>query len=214
MSDLDHIRREYALKGLDREDLLDSPVALFQRWFQDALDAKVHEPNAMTLATVQSDGRPAARIVLLKGLDERGFCFFTNYDSDKGLQLSERPVASLVFFWPEMERQVRVEGPVGRVSTEESEDYFHKRPRGAQIGAWASDQSRVIPDRAWLEGRMKELEKRFENEEVIPLPEHWGGFRVTPEKIEFWQGRPNRLHDRFRYSLDESQEWRIERLSP
>ncbi len=213
MSDIDHIRQEYALRGLNRSELAESPIQMFDQWFGDALAAKVPEPNAMTLSTVRGSGRPSSRIVLLKGVDVRGFSFFTNYNSGKGKELEALPFAALTFFWPAMERQVRVEGRVEKVSRDESLEYFSKRPRGAQVGAWASDQSSVVPDREHLDARMKEFEERFD-EGGVPLPDHWGGYRVVPDLVEFWQGRPNRLHDRFRFTLEKANDWKIERLSP
>jgi pyridoxamine 5'-phosphate oxidase len=184
----------------------------FARWFGDAHRAELLEPNAMTLATATPDGEPSARIVLLKGADERGFAFFTDYRSRKGQDLEANPRAALVFHWGELERQVRITGAVSRVSREESEAYFRSRPRGSRLGAWTSQQSSVIPSREALEERLGKMAARFDGSDV-PLPPHWGGFRVRPDTIEFWQGRESRLHDRIRY-VREGGVWRIERLSP
>jgi len=198
---------------LFERDLAPRPVAQFERWYRDALAANAAAPDAVTVATATKDGVPSARMVLFKGADERGFVFFSNYESQKARELAENPRAALVFYWPELHRQVRVTGPVTRVGTGESEAYFRTRARGSQIGAWSSPQSRVIPNREALESLVTGVESRFAGEE-LPLPPHWGGFRVTPESIEFWQGRPNRLHDRLRYTRDVDGSWRIERLAP
>ena len=213
MNELPHLRKDYTLAGLRREDLAADPIAQFRSWFEDALKANVTEPNAMTLATVDREGNPDARIVLLKGLDDRGFHFFTNYESAKAQELEAHPVAALVFHWVSMERQVRVRGSVERLTAADTEAYFKTRPRGSRLGAWASEQSRVIPDRSTLEQRLAELEKRFPGEEV-PVPPFWGGFAVRPRAIEFWQGRSSRLHDRFRYHRTAGGDWQIERLAP
>ncbi|GAA4454755.1 pyridoxamine 5'-phosphate oxidase [Nibrella saemangeumensis] len=207
------LRREYTLNGFDVADVLPDPVPQFTRWFEAALQAGVPEPNAMHLSTVSADGRPAGRIVLLKELSEGGFVFYTNYTSRKGSELTGQPVAALTFFWPELERQVRIEGHVGKVSDEESDAYFRVRPRGSQIGAWVSHQSEVIAGRQVLEDNWRELEGRFAGQDV-PRPPHWGGFRLMPDTVEFWQGRPSRLHDRIRYRLDGEARWVIERLAP
>jgi pyridoxamine 5'-phosphate oxidase len=206
------LRREYALARLDEEDVSPDPIAQFSRWFSEALAAEVEEPNAMVLATATPDGAPSARVVLLKGFDERGFVFFTDYRSLKGSELDANPRAALVFRWSELERQVRITGGTARTSEEESGAYYRSRPPGSRLGAWVSHQSRPIASRAVLERGLAEVERRFADGE-IPLPPHWGGYRVRAEAIEFWQGRPNRLHDRIRY-LREGTSWRIERLAP
>jgi pyridoxamine 5'-phosphate oxidase len=206
------LRREYAATRLDESDVDPNPMRQFARWFGDAHRAELLEPNAMTLATATPDGEPSARIVLLKGADERGFAFFTDYRSRKGQDLEANPRAALVFHWGELERQVRITGAVSRVSREESKTYFRSRPRGSRLGAWTSQQSSVIPSREALEERLGKIAARFDGSDV-PLPPHWGGFRVRPDTIEFWQGRESRLHDRIRY-VREGGVWRIERLSP
>ena len=210
-TDLAALRTEYRKARLDRGDLPSDPIAAFQRWFAEAERAKVAEPTAMTLATVGSDGTPSARIVLLKGLDGGGFTFYTDFRSRKGHDLDAHPRACLLFFWPELERQVRIIGEVTLVAESEAEAYFKSRPLGSRIGAWASQQSSVIPDRGWLDSRIAEAQAKFG--EDPPLPPHWGGFRLAPDELEFWQGRESRLHDRLRYGKDETG-WTIERLSP
>jgi pyridoxamine 5'-phosphate oxidase len=208
------LRREYARARLDEADVSHDPLVEFARWFAEAQEAKVPEPTAMTLATSTSEGLPSARIVLLKGFDERGFVFFTDYRSRKGAELEANPRAALVFWWGELERQVRITGGVALASHEESERYFRTRPLGSRLGAWASHQSRIIPGRTALEADLKEVEARFQDGNV-PLPPHWGGYRVVPDTIEFWQGRENRLHDRIRYLRESGAKgWRVERLSP
>lgn len=211
--DIAALRHDYVARGLRRADLDPDPIRQFERWFTEAAAAEIRDVNAMTLATATPDGHPFARIVLLKGIDERGFVFFTNYRSDKGRQLEANPRAALILFWVQLERQIRVEGAVEKTSRAESEAYFHSRPPGSQLGAWASEQSEPVPDRAALEAQLADARARF-GEGPAPLPEHWGGYRVKPTMIEFWQGRTNRMHDRFRYARQENGSWLIERLSP
>jgi pyridoxamine 5'-phosphate oxidase len=207
------IRKDYKLKSLLEKDVDANAIKQFGIWWQEALNSEIDEVNAMTLATASADGIPAARIVLLKGYDEQGFVFFTNYESFKGSQLAENPRACLVFFWKELERQVRITGLVEKVSGEESDAYFNSRPEGSRIGAWASPQSQVIENREWLEEREKKLSRDFSTQS-IKRPAHWGGYRVKPICIEFWQGRPSRLHDRLQYTLQGENVWTIERLAP
>jgi pyridoxamine 5'-phosphate oxidase len=213
-SSIADLRQNYTLAGLSETDVAADPIQQFQVWFQQALDANLIEPNAMTLATATPDGKPTARIVLLKGISERGFVFYTNYESQKGQQLIANPYAALVFLWDKLERQVRIEGKVEQLQLEESEAYFHSRPRASQLGAWVSDQSRVIGDRDILEQKLTDLKAQYTEDTTIPLPPHWGGFRVIPNRIEFWQGRPSRLHDRLVYDLQTDGGWKIERLAP
>jgi pyridoxamine 5'-phosphate oxidase len=210
--DLAALRRSYALSSLDEADADHDPIRQFERWFADALSAEVLEPNAMTLATASRDGVPSARIVLLKEVDARGFVFFTDYRSRKAAEVTENPLAALTFLWKEIERQVRVTGAVTRVTEEESNAYFRSRPIGSRLGAWASHQSSTIGSRTELEERLRIVSARFGDGDV-PLPPHWGGFRLVPHEIEFWQGRPDRLHDRLLYRHG-SHGWSIARLSP
>ena len=230
------IRREYSLSGLSRNDLESDPIAQFRKWFDQAAGNRSGggfrrffiglyksvllvtgtEPtdlNAATLATADKNGRPSARIVLLKGVDDRGFIFFTNYNSRKGRELAENPHAALVFYWSDLERQVCVAGTVGKLSQEESEAYHHSRPKGSRLAAWASQQSTVIPNRAVLEKAWNELKGKYTGE-WVPIPPYWGGYVMSPERIEFWQGRPSRLHDRFCYTKQSDNSWQIDRLSP
>lgn len=212
MTSFASLRKDYALAGLLEKDLARDPFRQFDRWFQEAEAAKVIEPNAMTLATATADGTPSARTVLLKGVDGRGFVFFTNYESRKGRELAANARASLVFPWLALERQVIVAGTVASVSREETDAYFQSRPLGSQLGAWASAQSTVVPSRASLEDNLKAIETRYAGTRV-PTPPHWGGYRVAPLTVEFWQGRRNRLHDRLRYRRT-GEAWVIERLAP
>ena len=210
---LSDLRRDYTLAGLTEADLDPDPIAQFHAWFDESQVARGAEPNAMSVATVDGSGRPSVRTVLLKGLDERGFVFYTNYESAKGRALAENPRAELLFYWAELERQVRIAGRVEKTSRDETEAYFRSRPIGNQIGALVSPQSQVIPSRDVLEQRYAELECEYEAGDV-PLPDYWGGFRVEPETIEFWQGRQSRLHDRLRYRRDDRGAWVVERLAP
>jgi pyridoxamine 5'-phosphate oxidase len=206
------IRKEYKLRSLLENDVDPDPVRQFQQWWNEALTSRIEEPNAMTLATSNSKGKPAARIVLLKGLSNDGFVFFTNYESRKGKELKENPFASLLFFWKELERQVRVEGTISKVSEEKSNEYFSSRPAASKLGAWSSPQSSVIKSRDELDENVKKYQQQF-GEGNIPKPQHWGGYVVKPNLIEFWQGRPSRLHDRIQYTL-KNDGWIIERLAP
>ena len=206
------LRKDYSLAGLAEKDLSRDPFRQFDKWFQEAEAAKIPEPNAMTLATTR-DGRPSARTVLLKGVDGRGFVFYTNYESRKGRELDASPRAALLFPWVALERQVIIEGSVTKVSREEAEAYFHSRPLLSQLGAWVSQQSAIISGRKVLEDTMKELEKKYAGT-VVPLPPHWGGYRVAPEIVEFWQGRRSRLHDRLRFRRGDDGGWIVERLAP
>lgn len=207
------MRKEYTWSGLSEEEVDADPLRQFETWLQQAVAANLPEPNAMTLATATPDGQPSARMVLLKAFDASGFTFFTNYESRKGRELMDNPRAALLFFWSHLQRQVRIEGTVERVSEDESDAYFRSRPLGSRLGAWASAQSEVITGRTVLEERMREMVQRFASGDV-PCPPYWGGFRVRPLTIEFWQGRPDRLHDRLRYQRVQPAGWRIERLSP
>ncbi|HEY5752848.1 MAG TPA: pyridoxamine 5'-phosphate oxidase [Chthoniobacterales bacterium] len=214
MIDPAELRREYARAGLRRSEMDPDPFREFAKWFDAAVASGNAEPNAMTLSTTNIDGFPSSRTVLLKVFDARGFCFFTNYGSRKARELAENPRASLTFFWYNLERQVSIAGSVERTSSEESAKYFHSRPRGSQLGALVSTQSEIIPNRAFLEQRLAELEAQYAGFNEIPLPDFWGGFRLKPVRFEFWQGRPNRLHDRFQYVLTDAGSWQMDRLSP
>lgn len=210
---LAELRTEYSLSELNKASVDPDPFRQFQRWLHEAIEAELPEPNAMTLATVKTDGTPTARVVLLKDLDATGFVFFTNYLSDKGRQLAANPQAALVFLWLELERQVRIEGRIGLVTSEEAAAYFRSRPRNSQLGALASQQSRVVENRRLLEQRFEELDRQYADCD-IPMPAHWGGYRLLPTLFEFWQGRPSRLHDRLRYRLQPDGGWLLERLEP
>lgn len=213
MPDLASIRKEYAHAQLDEKSMARDPLTQFQNWLAQALAADLPEPTAMNLATVSSHGRPSARTVLLKGVTETGFCFYTNYQSQKGRELDDHPFCALTFFWPELERQVRVEGTVARLSEQASEAYFQSRPRASQVGAWVSPQSTPLADRSILEQRLAEIEKRFAGVDPLPKPRQWGGYEVKPLRVEFWQGRPSRLHDRIVYQRSETG-WSVFRLAP
>jgi pyridoxamine 5'-phosphate oxidase len=213
--DLGRLRREYGDAGLDTPDLADDPIEMFRRWFDATVEAGLHEPNAMVVATVSADGRPSVRLVLLKGLDERGFVFYTNLESRKGHDIDANPAVSLLFPWHDLQRQVRVEGLASRVSPEEDEAYFASRPRGSQLGAWASPQSEVVSSRSALDERYGGVLARFADADAVPLPPFWGGFRVAPEAVEFWQGRKGRMHDRLVYRRGSAADgWTVERLAP
>jgi pyridoxamine 5'-phosphate oxidase len=212
--DIASLRRNYALQTLSETDVLHDPISQFAVWFEEALNSRLLEPNAMTLATATREGRPSARIVLLKGFDKQGFVFYTNYKSRKGEELAENPQAALLFTWLELERQIRIEGVVEKVTPEESKTYFQSRPKDSQIGAWASPQSRVVEKREALEKRVAELRKEFSEAKALPLPPFWGGYRLKPSRIEFWQGRESRLHDRICYTRVGEESWKIERLAP
>ena len=210
--DASSLRREYTRAGLHETDMDPDPIVQFQRWFGNVINANLHEPNAMILATATSEGLPSARTVLLKGYDERGFVFYTNYEGRKARELDANPACALLFYWGELERQVRIEGRAGRLPGRESDAYFATRPRGSRLGAWASEQSRTVEDRSILEERVHALEAEYEERE-ISRPPFWGGYRVEPDSIEFWQGRENRLHDRLVYRSSGGG-WKMERLQP
>lgn len=208
------LRKDYSKKHLDFNQVVDNPIDQFRNWFEEAKNSEVPEPNAMTLATATPEGIPSARIVLLKAINESGFIFYTNYKSQKGKELAKNPHAAVVFLWHELERQVRIEGVIKKVSRKNSVAYFQSRPKKSQMGSSVSMQSKVIKDRSVLEENMDVLYKKYENEEVLPCPRHWGGYLLEPTAVEFWQGRRSRLHDRIRYKLMKSGKWKIERLAP
>ena len=207
------LRKEYSRSTLDFSNVMKDPVQQFEKWFDEAVQSGITEPNAMHLATVDEHGKPSSRIVLLKGIESNKFIFYTNYQSKKGRELEQNPACALTFFWPEIERQVRVEGVADRVDTKLSDEYFQSRPRGSQIGAWASPQSTIIKDRDILDQRAQQMEKKFELEKALPRPNQWGGFQIDPLMIEFWQGRPSRLHDRIQFTKVDG-EWKVNRLAP
>jgi len=213
MYDLSKLRSEYLKASLDVSSILPDPIQQFEKWFLEALNANVMEPNAMNLSTINADNRPSSRIVLLKGIEEKKFVFYSNYQSTKGKELDQNPACALTFFWPELERQVRVEGLAERINEERSAKYFQSRPRGSQVGAWTSPQSSIIKSRSILEERAQQIEKRFEGLAVLPKPNQWGGYQVDAQVIEFWQGRPNRLHDRIQF-LKIDNGWKPHRLAP
>ena len=213
MKKIADIRKEYMLKSFTEAEARPDAIEQFTAWWQDALNSDIDEVNASTLATATSSGKPAARVVLLKGYDSSGFVFFTNYESNKGKTLAENPQACMVFFWKELERQVKIEGIAEQISDAENDEYFFSRPEGSQVGAWASPQSRVIAGREVIEENVKQLQQKFKSAPVT-RPPHWGGYRIKPQLIEFWQGRPSRLHDRLQYTLQENGSWLIERLAP
>ncbi len=213
MNDIASLRNEYSKAALDTHAVSQDPINQFTKWFDEAINAKVPEPNAMNLATVNENGRPASRIVLLKGIEDNKFVFYTNHQSRKGKELDTNPACALTFFWPELERQVRIEGVASRTDEKRAEKYFQSRPRGSQLGAWASPQSTMISDRSLLEERVKKLEEKFKGQDILPKPNQWGGYEIEPLMIEFWQGRPSRLHDRILYTKDDGV-WKINRLAP
>jgi pyridoxamine 5'-phosphate oxidase len=207
-------RKEYEQATLQEADVARDPLRQFTLWYEAAVAAEVPEPEAMTLSTATPEGRPSARIVLLRGYDDRGFCFFSNYNSHKGRELAANPYAALTFHWVEQERQVRIEGRVEKTSAAESDAYFFSRPSRSRIGAWSSPQSDVIPSRETLDELFKKFKEQYPDESAIPRPEHWGGYRLIPTRIEFWQGRPSRLHDRLQFSRDGEAGWKLQRLAP
>jgi pyridoxamine 5'-phosphate oxidase len=206
------LRHDFSMQSLDEKDANKNPITQFSKWFHEAIDAKVNEPNAMTVCTATPNGKPSARILLLRNFDDNGFVFYTNYNSRKGSEIAENPQAALLFFWPELERQVRIEGKLSKQTAEESDEYFNSRPRTSKLGAWTSAQSKVIKDRQVLDEEYKKQDKAYPGENV-PRPPHWGGYILNPEMIEFWQGRPSRLHDRLLYTR-QNDNWKIERLAP
>jgi pyridoxamine 5'-phosphate oxidase len=213
MQNIADLRKEYSKASLDSSNVLPDPVKQFEKWFREAVESEAVEANAMNLSTVNEDGRPSGRIVLLKGIEDNKFVFYTNYQSSKGHDLDKNPACALTFFWPELERQVRVEGVADRVDEKRSTAYFQSRPRGSQVGAWSSPQSSILASRSVLEERVREIEKKFDGKDVLPKPHQWGGFQVDPLMIEFWQGRQSRLHDRIKYTKVDGV-WQIHRLAP
>lgn len=207
------LRKEYSSAFLNEEDVNQNPFKQFELWMQQAVEAEILEPHAMTVSTVSAEGKPSSRIVLLRGFNQEGFVFYTNYNSHKGNEIQQNNFACINFFWPDLERQIRIEGSISKIDQQISTAYFHSRPRESQIGAWASIQSAVIENRKVVEDAFVHFTEKFKDLEIIPKPEHWGGYNIKPTSIEFWQGRPSRLHDRLRYSLENSN-WKIERLSP
>ena len=213
MNKIAGIRKDYQLQTLSEKDVCADPIQQFSKWWQEAVQSEIDEVNALTLATSSLQGKPSARIVLLKGYDTKGFLFFTNYESTKGNELAENPQASMVFFWKELQRQVRIEGSIEKVSPEESDEYFSSRPAGSRISAWASPQSKVITNRTEIENKVEKYQAAYADGN-IPRPPYWGGYRLKPLQIEFWQGRANRLHDRIQYTIQKDNSWKIERLAP
>jgi len=213
MQKLKDLRKEYSKADLDVKDVMKDPIAQFKKWFEEASKSEVPEVNAMNLATVNAEGKPTSRIVLLKGIEEGRFIFYTNYQSQKGRELEQNPSCALTFFWPELERQVRIEGDALRVDERKSVEYFQSRPRGSQVGAWSSPQSTIIDSREILDERRKKIEEKFKELSVLPKPHQWGGFEIDPTMIEFWQGRPSRLHDRIQFVKVDGV-WKVQRLAP